>query len=249
MSKVAEDRKTERSDSSDSEPEDDEFIVERVLGVRYNHREKQVEYLLKWKGYGDEENSWEPKRNLNCNVLIEEFHKRIKEKEDLAVQKRKRNGQAINRDSLSEDEDDLDGSIANEGTSVKTYKLPRVAVQVSPATNSKKPSTSARHCLKPRTAVETRHDSTSNKYMVEVCTDVNNCGIVKGWEPERIVSADFKSKDMTYLVKYKDEQKLERLPVKFVYSECPDLVEDFHTSIRQPFPWKKKRYSIRKNEL
>ena len=39
-----------------------EFIAEkRVLNVK-------VEYLIKWKGFGHDQNSWEPVENLQCQV-------------------------------------------------------------------------------------------------------------------------------------------------------------------------------------
>ena len=48
--------------------EEQEFEVEQILA------RKGQQYLVKWKGYPDSENTWEPLKNLaNCQLLLRQF--------------------------------------------------------------------------------------------------------------------------------------------------------------------------------
>ena len=59
-----------------------EYEVEAILDKRFRQyrRRKQAEYLIKWRGYGHEHNSWEPVGHLeNCAELLQEFELRLRQ--------------------------------------------------------------------------------------------------------------------------------------------------------------------------
>ncbi|KAK5638820.1 hypothetical protein RI129_013115 [Pyrocoelia pectoralis] len=70
-------------------PEPKEYTVERIIDKRVNSATGTIEYLLKWQGYSDKDNSWEPEENLDCPGLVEEFETIRRRKHEFQYHKRK----------------------------------------------------------------------------------------------------------------------------------------------------------------
>ena len=59
----------------------EEYVVEKVVDKRIKNHGK-IEYLLKWKGYGSEHNTWEPVDHIYCRHKIKQFEQKLKAKQN-----------------------------------------------------------------------------------------------------------------------------------------------------------------------
>ncbi|CAL8085484.1 unnamed protein product [Orchesella dallaii] len=125
--------------TTDSEDEEQMFLVEKILKKRNGTDGKSI-YLIKWEGYGDEENTWEPEENLPTH-LISQFKEELKEKKmrkRMEANGRGRRSQSVSsedtevidpdNDEGDGDEEDkiIDGFINEEGERVYVVKLKNV---------------------------------------------------------------------------------------------------------------------------
>ena len=138
----------------EEEPSEDEFEVEQILDVREKRGragKPSFEYLVAWKGYSAESNTWESQENLShCHELLDEFWKRRNtpsapessdpmevdekrplEKERLVSKEGLRQKRfpvsyedAWKDDEETQSEDDGQRSTSTEGTAVVAVNLP-----------------------------------------------------------------------------------------------------------------------------
>lgn len=83
----------EPSGTAAREDQEQEYSVEIILDKRLNNN--KVEYFIKWIGYDDRENCWEPEENLNCVDLINAFEERLKREEKKRKRREKRENRAL----------------------------------------------------------------------------------------------------------------------------------------------------------
>jgi transposase InsO family protein len=55
------------------EDQEEEYEVEKILAVRLNPETQELEFLTKWKGYPETENSWEPRKHFSSQEPIKKF--------------------------------------------------------------------------------------------------------------------------------------------------------------------------------
>lgn len=67
----------------------EEYSVERIL--RKRNRNGRVEYLIKWEGFNADHNTWEPRENLYCDQMVNNFERELKKKEKAQPKRTLRN--------------------------------------------------------------------------------------------------------------------------------------------------------------
>ncbi|KAL4003116.1 Chromo (CHRromatin Organization MOdifier) domain family protein [Acanthocheilonema viteae] len=223
----------------DEEIGEGEFVVEAILGERYNKRKKMKEYLLKWKGYSDAENTWEPETNLDCDELIAEFHAQQKETWGKQRSELWQNLMGITN-SKSNSRKPLPKRNCSGSRSPILSNTDNCSTTSQISVASRPGSTSSNISLK-RPASEDLSESEYCVYSSESEDDEENrqrrmrpppgeSGMEKGWVPEVIVAACQPEDNfpLTYIVKYRHKKKFERVPSSVCIKYWPQLVISFY---------------------
>lgn len=64
----------ERKKSSEAGKVEKEYLIEKMLAERMQNgkvfHQKYMEYLIKWRGYSSDDNTWEPKHHLDTSLIL-----------------------------------------------------------------------------------------------------------------------------------------------------------------------------------
>ena len=55
---------------------EEEYEVEAVVNHRRHGRRRQLQYLIKWKGYPSSDNTWEAAQDVHADDLVKKYHRR-----------------------------------------------------------------------------------------------------------------------------------------------------------------------------
>ncbi|XP_034937952.1 endochitinase A isoform X2 [Chelonus insularis] len=70
--------------SEADEPNEEEFVVEKIVAKRYNTKKRCPEYYLKWEGLSPEFNTWESADVISsCKFLLDEFERNLAKQKEM----------------------------------------------------------------------------------------------------------------------------------------------------------------------
>ena len=172
------------------------YSVEKILSKRIV--DGKVHYFLKWFGYPESENTWEPEENLNCPVLISDFEKQYanragSDSEDKEPQKRS---------------SDTEKPAAPKNPDSTTSEKKSVKKKLKLMTSSSNANGSS-----PASAPPPTSDGTDSEIPPL-------SGFAKGWEAEEILGATEENGQILFLIKWFVDLLL---AIAVCSSSCADL--------------------------
>lgn len=192
--------------------DEEEFVVEKILDKRT--KRGNIEYFIKWKDFPEDDNTWEPVGNLNCDDLIEEFEAqqeevkkpRVKqEKVKTESSSRKPKVSVVKKDESDESEPSIDHRKDDDQDS-----------DILPASKKAK----LNDTKKKDTSSLVDSDNESRKPRAR--------GFDRGLEHEKIIGATDIGGELQFLIKWKGSPDTELVPARIANTKIPQAVISFY---------------------
>jgi len=185
----------------ENEEEEEEYHVERICDTRL--RGSKREFLIKWKGFPMEENTWEPEDNCDCPELISEF-----------MSRRKSTGSVKKADAPSSHKKADTSSAKKPDT--PSSKKPDAALAKKQARSSDAGAPAAKKQRR-------EGNATGNEFAGSQVR-----GFARGLHPDKIIGATDSSGELMFLIKWKDCDEADLVPAREANVKCPQVVIKFY---------------------
>ncbi|CAG0917779.1 unnamed protein product [Notodromas monacha] len=181
----------------DGNSDDETFTVEKVVDRKVENG--VVSYLVKWKDFGEEDNTWEEDENLQCRDLIDAYNKGVEEAKTKKLP-------PPASESLPE------SNSKSEGDGRKSEKE-----NVLPESKSSLETSEAERNV-------TRDGSSEvDNRLLEI-----KSGFDRGLKPERIIGATRKLGSLMFLMKWERSKEADLVPASEANRRCPQTVIQFY---------------------
>jgi len=208
--------------SSEVEEQEEIYTVEKILDKRM--RNGKVEYFLKWKGYSDLENTWEPEENLDCEEFINEFEEKLKQ------EMKKTQPELSRKHTLSSNSTVTSCATSDAGPSKERKKSYVKSNCVPPNKKSDKSDESDKYDeIKDAVIV----DGEKNGVSENMANDDNN--VKPEQVPEKIIGATDSSGELMFLIKWQGTEEADLVLAKDVNLMFPQIVIKFY---EERFQWR-----------
>ncbi|XP_034257060.1 chromobox protein homolog 5-like [Thrips palmi] len=213
--------------------EEEDLEVEEILDCKKDAT-GQVLYLLKWKGFTEEHNSWEPEANLGCPELLEAFKAKRAKKEaptrgpgPKKVVRRSKDSNT-RRDSK---EDDHKHPAQPTDAGDTSNMTPPAKRKKSNKMEKPEPMDEEENKLISKVTSDVKAKSAAKQNTKVVSKGVDDSGpkgFDRGLEAEKILGATDCLGDLVFLMKWKGSNHADLVNAKQANIECPQVVIKFY---------------------
>lgn len=221
---------------SGAEDQEEVYVVEKIIDKR--EKNGKWEYLLKWQNFADDENTWEPEENLECEELIKEF-----EKEQAKLREtRKRTSSystIVNSTSLSRASKERKRDYTLKNKVDKANKFDKVAKREK--ANKVDKTNKVNKAAKVDRAIKVeKSDNVGRAIKVEMSDNVVPAipiSLQNQKEPEKIVGATDTSGELMFLVKWIGTDEADLILARDANILYPQIVIKFY---EERLRWREK---------
>lgn len=207
--------------------DEDEFVVERIIKKRI--KRGHLEYLIKWQGYSEDDNTWEPVTNLNCDELIAEFETRYNQEKPQETPRSAAKVKTPARQAAIKSEVKVEPEEPKTTAKSKSKSLIgdlRDASAQPPRSSMPAPA-SAPISSQP-SASRSSLPASNKRASQPTATATKARGFDRGLEYEKIIGATDIGGQLQFLIKWKGCSDTELVPAKEANAKIPQAVISFY---------------------